>query len=656
MELIKPKAKIWEQGTTLEDMWKHIARCTRVCYQSTPKNDEETDEEFVKRVILRNGKEEDFTKLHCYTGDVEVLTINGWVKFENYNGEKVAIIDSNRNFKGYENPISIQHHKYNGNFYYYPELGIKVTDGHKMFGSFRKNNKSFGQCNNFELFKCNTTYIHNNHVYTYGERQFKTANCCNYNNFIDIMIDKWSELLGFWIGDGCHNAFKNQIIFHLRKLDKINYIHNLAKSLNIPYEDVNDYVKLNFEGIGETFNKYYNGITHNKQIINKTYSLKEIAGIIKGLLYSDSDIRTIKNRNTNTIKYATTSKSVYEWIMSNAPLVGYSVNGKGPISRDGNRSDIYYIYFKQNDYTIHNDSRKPQSKVIITNESLDVYCISVSTGIIMVRGSKGISTICGNCSMLEHGTIYLMYRADEEGPGLDKYNYNKYSRFVYKNFNSYVTTNLRVIYEKGWLEDLNYICVPTEHHVKRVTVSFTTNIGVTREFNRHRVNSMAEESTRYCNYTKHRQISNTNNTLGSSTIVNNIIPINGQIRFGLPAWLLDDENMRYIERHVDDDLYSYCTLMANDYDTDWCDIDYYLFALRCAEYCYKNLIRKGWKPQQAREVLPLATKSQLIHTAFIDDWKHFFALRADGVSGTPHPNAKLIAEPLKEEFIKRGLL
>ena len=68
------------------------------------------------------------------------------------------------------------------------------------------------------------------------------------------------------------------------------------------------------------------------------------------------------------------------------------------------------------------------------------------------------------------------------------------------------------------------------------------------------------------------------------------------------------------------------------------------------------LIRKGWKPQQAREVLPLATKTQLIHTAFVDDWKHFFALRADGVSGPPHPNAKLVAEPLKEEFIKRGLL
>ena len=65
MELIKPSVEIWEQGSTLEDMWKHIARCTRVCYQSTPKNDGETDEEFVKRVILRisNG-DLDWDKIH----------------------------------------------------------------------------------------------------------------------------------------------------------------------------------------------------------------------------------------------------------------------------------------------------------------------------------------------------------------------------------------------------------------------------------------------------------------------------------------------------------------------------------------------------------------------------------------------------------------
>ena len=61
---------------------------------------------------------------------------------------------------------------------------------------------------------------------------------------------------------------------------------------------------------------------------------------------------------------------------------------------------------------------------------------------------------------------------------------------------AYVTMNYRHIIENNWLDDLKYLCKPTEHHQRRITLRFTTNIGVTREGNRHRVNSIAEESTR----------------------------------------------------------------------------------------------------------------------------------------------------------------
>ena len=241
-------------------------------------------------------------------------------------------------------------------------------------------------------------------------------------------------------------------------------------------------------------------------------------------------------------------------------------------------------------------------------------------------------------AMLEHGTIYLV--APQSSSLTSCYVANKYSKVVIHDDNAYITTNLRVICEYGWLDDLKYICAPTEYHAKRVTVSFTTNIGVSREFNRHRVNSIAEESTRYCDYTAGR--------------------LQKHNKFALPAWLLDEEHLPYIESHQFDTLGSYLSDMWEKDDNalldEWCDIDFYLAALTFAEWFYQMLRKKGWKPQQAREVLPLATKTQLIHTAFVNDWKHFFALRADGISGPPHPNAKLVAEPLKEEFIKRGLL
>ena len=66
------------------------------------------------------------------------------------------------------------------------------------------------------------------------------------------------------------------------------------------------------------------------------------------------------------------------------------------------------------------------------------------------------------------------------------------------------------------------------------------------------------------------------------------------------------------------------------------------------EQHYLRLLNKGWKPQQAREVLPLSLKTQVVHTAFEDDWKDFIALRSDGISGAPHPNIKVLADKIKD--------
>ena len=242
-------------------------------------------------------------------------------------------------------------------------------------------------------------------------------------------------------------------------------------------------------------------------------------------------------------------------------------------------------------------------------------------------------------AMLEHGTVYLCMPGSKDNPDGLKYANNKYSIANYAVGAYHITTNFRVIVENGWFEDMEYIVSPSVQHARRVTVSFITNIGVTREYNRHRVNSIAEESTRYCNYSKRND---------------------GQLKIGTPAWMQDEDCPQEWIRDLNNQTHlEYATdLVDNDGDVDdiWDEWAWYFYALQTAEYCYNALIRKGWKPQQAREVLPLATKSQLIHTAFVDDWKHFFALRAEGVSGPPHPNARFLAKPLKEEFIKRGLL
>lgn len=99
-------------------------------------------------------------------------------------------------------------------------------------------------------------------------------------------------------------------------------------------------------------------------------------------------------------------------------------------------------------------------------------------------------------AMLEHGTVYLAMPTPsitslQPNPIWNKYYDNPFS----KVFGLYttkegefaaVTSNLRVLVENGWLDDLQYLCEPTDCHAKRICLKFITSIGVSREFNRHK--------------------------------------------------------------------------------------------------------------------------------------------------------------------------
>lgn len=254
-------------------------------------------------------------------------------------------------------------------------------------------------------------------------------------------------------------------------------------------------------------------------------------------------------------------------------------------------------------------------------------------------------------AMLEHGTVYLKDISWSRSH-LEKYKTNKYSKYneiyldkeeiedgndydVSYKYGYYVTTNLRVIIENHWENDLEFICEPTEFHERRITLKFTTNIGVTREGNRHRVNSIAEESTRYCNYTKEK--------FGSELNITRPVWINKE---DIPEW---DES-QWLDCIKD--------LLINGINPDYIEQDpiyWYCMAIEFAGVAYRNLIRLGWSPQQAREVLPLATKSEVVYTAFASDWKHWFDLRLIGTTGKPHPNMKQVAELAQQELIKNNL-
>ena len=160
-------------------------------------------------------------------------------------------------------------------------------------------------------------------------------------------------------------------------------------------------------------------------------------------------------------------------------------------------------------------------------------------------------------------------------------------------------------YEESDLYVSEHVLSPTNEFKYR-TIKFTCDRGVSHELVRHRC-AVAQSSTRYCNYSKDK--------FGS------------EITFVEPSdyefW--SDEDKQHFEKF-----------------------------LKCCEDEYMYMVKeRAFTPQQARAVLPNALKTELVMTGFVSQWKHFFELRC---APNAHPQARELAIPLREEFIKRGYI
>ena len=224
----------------------------------------------------------------------------------------------------------------------------------------------------------------------------------------------------------------------------------------------------------------------------------------------------------------------------------------------------------------------------------------------------------GHDRPLEFGTVYLTLRGDDadalrnifiyaENPWTKirkqviKAEYDPNIRVVL----NYVTTNYRVIVENHLEEDLKYLCEPTEYHYKRYTVHMILDRGVMDEFRTHVGLSHLAESTRYCNYSKDK--------------------FGNELTFIQPCWDIRGTN--------------------------------YIDFFQHAEWGYFRMLKNGWTPQQARSILPLGIKSELISCGFKDAWENFMRRRSPKY-GDPgaHPMAAEIADKLCEEFLKKGFI
>lgn len=155
-----------------------------------------------------------------------------------------------------------------------------------------------------------------------------------------------------------------------------------------------------------------------------------------------------------------------------------------------------------------------------------------------------------------------------------------------------------------------------EYYPKRYTVHMILDRGVMDEFRTHVGLSHLAESTRYCNYSKDK--------------------FGNEITFIKPDWY---------KGHLEP--------TNNMYEPGYETSELFLQACEDAENWYLNLLKEGLTPQQARSVLPLGIKSELISCGFEDAWKNFF-YRRDAKDA--HPMAQEIAKPMHKEFIERGFI
>lgn len=194
-------------------------------------------------------------------------------------------------------------------------------------------------------------------------------------------------------------------------------------------------------------------------------------------------------------------------------------------------------------------------------------------------------------SVLEHGTIYLALPVETLIPVSAnrwyKYHINPFSSDpVLTEINGErkvaVTTNLRVIIENEWQEDLQYICEPSKYHDKRYTFRIISSRIISQQFTRHRVMSPSQESQRYCNYSKGK--------------------FNNEIQFLYPIW------------------YENCTKKA---------IQLYTAHMIHTEKTYFGLLKEGLLAEDARDALINGVKTEFVYTGFKSDFiGNFHKLRS----------------------------
>lgn len=229
----------------------------------------------------------------------------------------------------------------------------------------------------------------------------------------------------------------------------------------------------------------------------------------------------------------------------------------------------------------------------------------------------------GHLSIFRHQTYYYIIPSVVITNKMRDFFINSpYVGFYENNEWGFISANGQVIIDNPWFNhlykysssELGLLSLAEEEHctanvenIIRKTIMIVTQISTSRELNRVSPNNICEQSTRFCNYTADK--------------------FDGEVAICEPWWYNQDIYSEIIKHRL---------IESMTISTD----------------SYNYLVKIGVRPQDARGVLPLDTATKAVYTYRIEEWRHILDLRYYGITGTPHPNAKIIANLIRKELNK----
>lgn len=511
MRLIKPSFDIIEQGPGIQGIYKQIELAGRTCYSE----------------------------------DTEVLTFSGWKHFKDVSKcECVLTYNPKTNKLEWDLPnifsktiddemIEIDH----------PNIKLKVTKDHRIYQSPSTSKKySFitaaqlagiekmpnSKQSRFRIPKyfngATKSEYSTLESYTYSKYIKQGGNPKRKDKLVTVQIPcnkDFMVIAGAYISEG-HSAhrekYKSGSFCQITQDESSPLYKNVIQALNnlqwkyvIKCDPRKPNIKWIQFGRGqcfvECFDKLFGKGSANKHLPEnfRNFPKEYLEILVENLYLGDGSHSTTRKE-----RYLSISKQLLDELQQVFILLGknasytFDVNIPQKCSLEESSRDSWII------------NRKKHVKILPKCQQT-VWCTQTNTGIICVR-YKGKVCWCGNCyksedritedsaekfvnmikdrqhtAMLEHGTVYLSC-SDIEFIYLGlRYECNNYSNVVWEEFapghrtRVYITTNYRVLYENGWLDDLKYLCEPTEYHEKRITVKFICDRGVSHEYVRHKI-------------------------------------------------------------------------------------------------------------------------------------------------------------------------